>query len=200
MRVITPFGFGETVGLEEKEKLEDQKSIEVILDKPFLEQTQMKLEKGEVFLFSDWAVVRVLNVTAHGWFSNLQFHNSQAGAEAMLIIPTPPDETTFFLNLQSGRFKVNRNLGIVAQHSLIMKPWVDRWAEERTEIFDLISEARKAFRKEKESIAGTSEGIEAFVHLDSEGGGNILGFYLVVPSPNGVIFEKEFEFKLHEDS
>lgn len=200
MRVVTPFGFGETIGLEEKETLANQKFITVILDKPFLDQTQMRLEKGEVFLFSDWAIVRVLNITAHGWFSNLQFHDSQASAEMTLTSPTPPDETTFFLNLQSGRFRVNRDLGMLAQHSLIMKPWVDRWAEERTENFNLIAEARKAFRKEKESIAGTSGGIEAFVHLDSEGGGNILGLYLVVPSPHGVIFEKEFEFKLHEDS
>ena len=118
----------------------------------------------------------------------------------MLAIPTPPDETTFFLNLQFGRFRVNRDLGILAQRSLIMKPWVDRWAKERTEVFDYISEARKAFRKEKEGIAGTSGGIEALVHLDSAGGGNILGFYLVVPSPHGMIFEKEFEFKLYEDS
>ena len=193
MRVVTQFGFGEAESL-------NQESVAVILDEPFLDQKRMNLEKGEIFLFSEWAVLKVLNITGHGWFSNLQFYDFQASAEAMLTIPTPPDETSFFLNLQTGRFKVSRHLGILAQHSLIMKPWVDRWARERTETFNLISEAREAFRKEKESIAGTSGGIEAFVHLDSEGGGNILGFYLVVPSPNGVIFEKDFKFKLHEDS
>jgi hypothetical protein len=200
MRVVTPFGFGETVGLKEKEILVNQGPITVILDKPFLNQNQVRLEKGEVFLFSDWAVIKVLNITGHGWFSNLQFYNSKADAETMLVLPTPPDETTFFLNLQSGRFGVNRHLGILAQYSLILKPWVDRWAKERTETFKYISEAREAFRKEKNSISGTSGGIEVVVHLDSEGGGNILGFYLVVPSPPGVIFEKEFELKLHEDS
>ena len=117
----------------------------------------------------------------------------------MFATPTPPDETTFFLNLQSGRFKLNRDLGILAQHSLILRPWVDRWAEERTETFDYISEAREAFRREKEKIAGTSGGIEAVMHLDSEGGGNILGFYLIVPPPLGIIFEREFALKLYEN-
>ena len=191
MRVVTPFGFGETINLKEK-------FIIVALDKPFLDQDQMGLEKGEVFLFSNWATIKVLNITAHGWFSNLQFHESRASAEMILASPTPPDETTFFLDLQFGRFRVNRDLGILAQHSLIMKPWVDRWAEERTKTFGLISEARKAFHKEKDSVAGTSGGIEAFVHLDGEGGGNILGFYLIVPPPHGVIFEKEFKFKLRD--
>jgi len=191
MRVITQFGFGEAESLE-------QEFIEVILDKPFLDENRIDLRKGEVFLFSDRAVLRVLNITGSGWFSNLQFCDSLA-AEAIVTLPTPPDETTFFLDLTKGIFRVNRRLGLFAQNSLIMKPWVDRWAREEAETFNFISEARKAFQDEKEKIAGTSGGIEAFVHLDMEGGGNILSFYLVVPLPQGVIFEKEFKFKLHDD-
>jgi len=191
MKIITPFGFGKTVGLAGV-SLADQESITVNLDKPFLGKTKTTLEKGQVFLFSDWAVIRVLNISGHGWFSNLQFYGSKASAEATLAIPTPPDETTFFLNLRSGKFKVNRRLGIMAENSLIMKPWIDRWAEERTATFDSVSKARKAFREEIKRSAGTGGGIAASVHVDSAGGENIIGFYLLVPPPQGVIRIEEF--------
>lgn len=191
MRVITPFGFGETASLKES-------PITVVLDEPFLDQKQIGMDKREVFLFSPWAVVKVLNIMGHGWFSNLQFHGSRAEAEMMLDFPSPPDETTFFLDLDSGSFKVNRDLGILAQNSFIMKLWVDRWAKEHTETFAFISKARESFREEKKESGGTTGGIEAFIHLDGEGGGNVLGFYLLITVPRGVVFEKEFDFKLRD--
>ena len=89
MRVVTRFGFGEAESL-------DQAPIAVLLDKPFLGQPKMHLEKGEVFIFSEWAVVRVLNIMGRGLFSNLQFYGSRASAAARLNFPAPPDETAFF--------------------------------------------------------------------------------------------------------
>jgi len=198
MRIITQFGFGEAN--VEGGSLSGQK-VMVNLDEPFQGQSQIGLWEGECFLFSDWVIVKVLNVAGHGVFSNLQFYASKADAEALLALPTPPDETIFLIDLQSGGFKTNHplvGLSVQFQYSFFMRPWLDRWAEERTETFNLISEARKKFRNEVESIAG-AVGISSLIHFDrySE---NVLGFCLVVPPPQGVIFKKEFEFKLHEDS
>lgn len=193
-RVITAFGIGTIV----EEFSSGFEAVRVTLDKPFLGESQIRMGKNEVFLFSDWAIVKVINIAGHGCFSNLQFCDSQVSAEAMLDFSTPPDETIFFLDFQSGRFRVNHQLGLLARHSIIIKPWVDRWAPERTESFNLIAQACEEFLVEKESLAGTTAGIGAFVHLGSEGGGNILGFYIAIPSPQGVIFEKEFELKLRK--
>ncbi len=195
IRVITAFGIGTIV----EGSLSGHEAIIVSLDKPFLDKNQIRMGEKEVFPFSDWVIVKVLNVAGHGVFSNLQFYTSKADAEVMLTLPTPPDETIFLIDLQSGGFKTNHPLGLFAQpqQSFFMRPWLDRWAKERTtETFNLISEARKAFRKEIANTAG-AVGISSFIHLDSQDG-NVLGFCLIVPPPHGVIFEKEFEFKLHD--
>jgi len=194
MKAITPFGFGR-VNLKEREFLTNRGSVAVALETPFLGNKLMDLTRDEVFIFSDWAAVRVLNITAHGLFSNLQFYESRASAEALLTAPVPPDETILFLDLQSGRFKINHRFGVLTK-SIIIRPWVDRWAKEMTTPFELITNAREAFRKETKETAGTSGGIATVIHLDTEGRGNILGFCLTVPPPLGVVFQKEFALKI----
>jgi len=189
MRVVTPHGFGEVESLDEQQ-------ISVTLDQVFLEQNPILLDREQVFLFSDWTIVRVLNITAHGWFSNLQFYPSKESAEAQLSMPSPPDETRFFLDLESGRYTCNRSLGLLVNGPLEIAPWVDRWAEERSVTHRLIEEARIAFRRDKERLAG-STGIQASALLEQEGGGTILAFYLAVAPPQGVIYDREFDLQLY---
>jgi len=192
MRVVTHLGFGEVENL-------DEQHISVLLDEAFLGQNPMTLSKEEVFLFSDWAIVKVLNITAHGWFSNLQFYPSKESAEAQLSKPSPPDETTFFLDLESGRFTCNRQLGLLVKGPLWIQPWIDRWTEEQSTPFTYIHEALTAFQMAKESLAG-SMGIQASALLEREGGGTVLAFYVAIAPPQGVIFEKEFKLQFYQEA
>ncbi|GEM_PF-4141000 len=117
MRVITPFGFGD---ISESRRTGN---VQVELDQPFLGDKVMTLDAGsQVFPFTEVAVARILNISGAGWFSNLQFHKAP---KEQFFLPTPPDETTFFLSLASGDFLVNRELGTLAQKALWIQPWVD---------------------------------------------------------------------------
>lgn len=189
MRVVTSFGFGEAKNPERDPTL-------VTLDTPFFGQKKMEIGKRQLFLFSDWAVLRVIYIEGGGSFANLQFCHCPGCAAAVLGLPAPPGETIFFLDLKRGTFRVNHQLDTLVSQSLIMEVWVDRWARNPTETFVQISAARSAFERKKEGAAQTAQGIKSFLHWDTESGGSILGFCLIVPPPNGVIFEREFELKL----
>lgn len=193
MKVITSYGFGE-IKLTEKEFSENQGTIEVILEESLPGDINRNLPKEEIYLFSNWAIARILNISAHGYFSNFQFCGSRAEAEAILVLPAPPDETKIFLDLQSGIFKTNHALGVLAQDSLLIRPWIDRWAKENTAIFESVNEARNVFKTEIKETAGTSGGIMAITHLEVENKrnmGNILGFAVIIPPPIGVAFQRK---------
>lgn len=186
MRVITHLGLGEVEDWPSEET-----QVTVLLDKPFLGENPILLSKTEVFLLSDTVVVRVLNVTGIGWLSNMQFHDSPMEAREFLIHPTPPDETTFFLDLKSGEFEVNRELGFVVGKVLWLQPWLDRWAPERSRYdFGDVYPAIKAFENDKKKLAGAT-GIHGSMLLDIENS-RLVWLYLAVAPPQGVIFEKKF--------
>lgn len=186
MRVITPFGLGE-LEIEEWEP----PIVRVNLDKPFLEKHALFLDKiSEVFCLSNFAAVRVLNISGSGWFSNLQFHDCPSDARKLLFKNySPPDETTFYLDLKNGSVEVNRELGFAAQKMLWINPWLDRWAIEKAIHSSDYSSTLKLFKEEKEKTAGTTGGIRGSVLLDIENK-KILWCYLFIAT--GVVWEKKF--------
>lgn len=180
MRVITPFGFGEV------EKLPESGSITVDLEQSFLGKSSMWLDRiSQVFPFTDFAVVRVLNITGSGWFSNLQF---QRESQPYPSVFTPPDETTFLLHVLTGHFSVDRELGILAQKFLWIQPWVDRWSVERSTPLDDGDVARAVFDVERKRTVG-SLGIQASILLDMRAQ-KISRFCLMIAPPQGVVYEK----------
>lgn len=186
VRVITPYGFGVVSGRELATS-----SCEVALDEPFLNEKTLRLNPGsEIFPFDVFAVARVLNISGHGWFSNLQFHVTRQEALSRLYLPSPPDETAFFLNFTTGKAEWNRELGVLAGSVLWMQPFVDRWAAEKTRVFDDQKEALRQFRRNRSLLYGAS-GISASLLLDVKNGA-ILWFFIAVAPPQGVIFEKKF--------
>jgi len=186
VRVITPYGFG-VIGDHDVASSSD----EVTLDRPFLNEKTLRLNRvSEVFPFGDFAVARVLNISGHGWFSNLQFHVTRQDTLSRLYLPSPPDETAFFLNFTTGKAEWNRDLGISAGNVMWMWPYVDRWAVERTRVFDDRERALRQFHRKRSLLHGAS-GIATSLLLDVENS-LILWFFIAVAPPPGVIFEKKF--------
>ncbi len=185
VKVITHFGIGSV----EKFPIEEPVAT-VSLQKPFLSQETVILSREEVFALTPWAVVRVLNVSGKGWFSNIQFHLSSESAQQYLFLPSPPDETTFFLDLQSQEVMVTRELGVLARDFLWIKPWLDRWGQEGSETFKDREFAITLFERSKEAIAGAT-GIHSQALLDMRSK-KVLWFYITIAPPEGVIVEKMF--------
>lgn len=185
MQIITQHGFGEL------EKKQEAGYTRVLLEKPFIGKKHLVLGEKESFRFSDWAVARVLNIGGAGWFSNLQFHRSKSDAlEQIFVVPAPPDETLFLFDLDSGRVKISQTVGIPGEDYIWMKPWIDRWIREDTKCFERGSEATAAFKNERDSLGGTSGGIACNALFDVRKQ-ELLWFYITVPPPLGVIFEKK---------
>ncbi len=192
MRVITSYGLGEVDDIEWKGGVS---FVTVALDKPFIDQERMEMNRKNLFIVSDWALVRVINVAARGVFSNMQFHPSKESAEAAFLVPTPPDEILFLLDFEKGRFNVSDNQDFFYDRSAIIRPWIDRWAVEKFDIFPTASDARKKFRQEEADMSGTTGGICSIIHLDGRWGGAVLGFHIAVSYPRGIVIRKEFGIK-----
>jgi len=185
VKVITHFGIGSV----EKFPIEEPVAT-VSLQKPFLNQETITLSRGEVFALTPWAIVRVLNISGRGWFSNIQFHLNSETAKQCLLLPSPPDETTFFLDLLSEDIAVNRALGILAHDFLWIKPWLDRWGQEENETFEDRELAISSFQRGKEAIAGAT-GVHTQALLDMRSK-KVLWFYIAIAPPEGVIVERKF--------
>ena len=186
VRVITPYGFGVIGGHELASH-----SGEVTLDEPFLNEKTLRLDLvSDVFPFGNFAVARVLNIGGHGWVFNIQVPITRQDALSRLYLPSPPDETAFFLNFTTGKAEWNRDLGILAGNVIWMWPYVDRWAVERTRVFDDRERALRQFHRKRSLLHGAS-GISTSLLLDVENGA-MLWFFVAVAPPQGVIFEKKF--------
>ena len=189
MRVVTSYGLGEVNDIEWKGGVS---LVTVNLDRPFLEQERMEMGRGNLFAVSDQVLVRVIRVAARGVFSNMQFHPSKESAEAVFHAPLPPDETLFLIDLKEGRFKVSGDQDFFYDRSAIIRPWIDRWALERFDIFPTASDARRKFREEQADMSGTTGGVCSLIHLDGRWGGTVLGFFVAVSYPAGIVIRKEF--------
>ncbi|MFC1656487.1 hypothetical protein ACFL14_00760 [Patescibacteria group bacterium] len=188
-RVITPFGFG-------KADLDTEGyCIPVELDVPFLGDKTPSLDKGQVFLYSSWAVARVLNITGEGWFSNLQFYISLEEAEKQLTNPAPPDETRFCLDLIEGTFQTNQGLGLIAGEAMLIQPWVDRWAREQTCPIEDLGRAMSVFDYQALCIDAVAGGILSQILLDLQNS-KILILRILVPPP----LEQIVNLKLSSDA
>ncbi len=183
MRVITSYGLGEVNDTEWKG---GTSLITVWLEKPFCDRNMMEMNRKNVYIISDWAIVRVVNVIGYDTFSNLQFFPSRKEAKGAFSNPVPPDETVFLLYLKEGIFEMNCCL---QEESIIIRPWMDQWAKERTEVYESSSEASIAFYREESEVTGTTGGIASSIHLEKK---RILGFFITVPIPNGVVLKKSF--------
>ena len=188
IRVITPFGFGLAEAI-------DEERFNVALDKPFLSRREMELSRKEVFLVSPFGVIRVINASGVGVLSNLQFYSTKAIAlEAIATMARPPDETWFLFDLITGEALSSQGMEILTPDFLTMHPWIDRWATE-----DVMSELRKEYETAKEALEDFEDekkrmtganGISSTA-LFSTRDGKLLGFYITVASPLGVVMEWE---------
>ena len=183
-RVLTSYGFG---------KITVKKSAstcEVSLEQPFLGRSVMMASTtDEIFPFTNTALARVLNIRDRGYFSNLQFLEQEV-ADAQFRMFAPPNETRFFLDLEGGTFQVRPELGMLFYPTLIMRPWIDRWAVERSNYGAGLEQALVGFQEEKESLTGAG-GICAGILLNTSQQ-KIISLYILLPPPHGVIFEKTF--------
>lgn len=191
MRVITRFGFGEAqLSFPARDE-----NIAVHLDKTFRGGETMDLHRiAEVFPFTDYATVRVINTsspTKKGpFFSNLQFHLSPTEAERLLSIPTPVDETTLVLNLENGTFKANRTFSVLPEGTIALAPWVDRWAPGPPMAFGDVVSGVEVFDHVRETFTPASDVISSGILLNILEG-RVMRFFIAIGPPQGVIFEKK---------
>ncbi len=189
MRVITRFGFGEVVS-----SLGNSPLVDVKLEKPWLGKDLMTLDRvSEVFPWSEWATIHVANMERFGTFSNIRFHPTREKAWKQLREPGPPNETTFFLDFVTGNAELNRRLGDLAERFVVLNPWLDRWAPERTICFEEEDEAVEVFATRRGSLV-SGEGICSSLLMDvrNQPQANLLWFILLIEGDvNGPIFERK---------
>lgn len=194
MRIITHLGFGriDTDTLPSRLSIEP---IEVKLEQPFLGKQIVHLSRQEVFQFGVWAIIRILNVGGVGILSNLLFFPSKKEALDYFETPSPPDETRFLVDNLDGSVESDQILGFGTGEFLIVRPWINCWAPERSSMFESQDEAIAGFDDEKSLLAGTSGGISATA-LFSTRDGKILRFSVSIAPPQGIILEYLFPNKL----
>ncbi len=179
MRVITHLGFGDSIR-------EDPNDMVVVrLDEPFLGVQDQIFRKDEMFIFTDWALLRVLNISGGGLFSNLQFFPSQQTAQIALMSPSPPDETRFLIDLRSPDVQINQSLNSSEDYQEIHS-WVDRWAPERGTLYEDGRQAIACFDEDAARLGGAT-GIQASLLIDLEKQ-RLLRFFIAVGPPQGTIY------------
>lgn len=189
IRVVTAIGLGEIDPGEHPGTLPT-----VHLNAPCtLEQPARVMAESEVFPFSDFALVRVVNATGVGVISNLQFLASYAELEQAFVSPRPPDETRFALDLERGSFS-QTPLGFAVERYLWLQPWLDRWSKEMSGHQYLEREedpTPQEFDQWQAQCGGTGGGIfcPAFLDIDDR---QILRFAIAVTAPRGVVFCRRF--------
>lgn len=176
-RVLTHLGFGTMIASKDP-------AVKVELDHPFFGRRGQIFQEKEVFLFSRWALLRVLNISGAGLFSTMQFYPSPEAAWVALGGSTPPDETKIFIDLESLRIGFNRRL--LAEDYLLVNTWIDRWAKEMGAPFEEEGEAVSFFEEEQKCLAGAM-GIGASALLDIRKH-KLLRLYLAVAPPPGIIY------------
>lgn len=179
MRVITPYGLGQTADFH-------QPVIEVTMDSSSPEPALELVRYAEAFPLTDYATVRVINLLGRP-YSNLQFHCTRRLTRRLLTMPSPPDETTFALDLAAGTFAVNRSL-TTDQPALLIRPWIDRWGEERGAPFADAVAALAAFEAELAECVGAG-GIAGSLVLDLLAR-RVLGFAAYTYPPAGVLVHR----------
>lgn len=181
MRVITPYGLGDAADF-------DQPVIEVAMGQGSPEPTLRLVRYAEVFPLTDFAAVRVVNLLGRP-HSNLQFHFTREFTQRMLTMPSPPDETTFAVDLAAGTFAVNRTLQ-TDRPALLIRPWLDRWGEDRGRPFADAAAAVAAFDAEHAECAGAC-GIACSLVLDLPAR-RVLGFAAYAYPPAGTLIHRRF--------
>ena len=194
MRVITEFGLGtvndwpenpdQLVSVNQSALHPRGRVIDLSRNK-----VPRRFLRREVLPLTDYAVIRVINVTGLGIASNLQFYDSKTAAKAVFDDPKPVGETRFLLNLKDSTFQLNYELGFAAvEDCLWLQPWVDRWGIERSGYLDRDEPALEKFDAWREETGGTTGGILASAFLDIPKK-QILRFCIVVATPRGVVYE-----------
>ncbi len=181
MRVITPYGLGDAADFQ-------QPVIEVAMGQGSPDPTLRLVRYADAFPCTDFATVRVINLLGRP-HSNLQFHFTRKFTRQLLAMPSPPDETTFALDLAAGTFALNRSLQS-DQPALLIRPWVDRWGEERGQPFADTAAAVAAFDAEVAECTG-AYGIACSVVLDL-GARRVLRFAAYAYPPAGTLISRHF--------
>lgn len=181
MRVITPYGLGETANFQPP-------VIEVAMGQGSPEPTLRLVRYAEAFPLTDFAAVRVVNLLGQP-HSNLQFHFTWEFTRRLLTMPSPPDETTFAVDLAVGTFRLNRTLQ-TNRPALLIRPWLDRWGEDRGKPFTDTAAALAAFDAELAECTGAC-GIACSLVLDLPAR-RVLGFAAYAYPPAGILVHRRF--------
>lgn len=189
MRVLTHLGFGNI-------SFRGTGFVRVRLDTPFLGQREQRLNLREIFDFTPWAVLRVISMRELRNISNLQFQPTWHSCLRLLRYNTPPDETKFAINFETGDIRVSQPLGLLAERYVVAKPYLDRWSREgpahKVEMYEHRDVAITKFEKHQKQLAGTSGGIFCPL-LMSTHDWKVLRFYIAIAPPQGVIYKEKFD-------
>ncbi len=152
-----------------------------------------KFLRKEVFPLTDYALVRIINITGLGILSNLQFYDSELSAKEIFNCPHPNNEILLLLNLGSLTFQVNYDLGLAIGNYLWLNPRIDKWDLEKTGYtLGYINEDEPTldkFDSWKEETEGTLNGglfSAIFLNIPNK---KIIRFCIVGPKPKGIIYE-----------
>ena len=181
MRVITPYGLGDAADF-------DQPVIDVVMGQGSPEPALRLVRYAEAFPLTDFATVRVINLLGRP-HSNLQFHSTRKFTQRLLTMPSPPDETTLAVDLAAGTFTLNRTLPTVWP-ALLIRPWLDRWGEDRGQPFGDTAAAMAAFDAERTECAGAC-GIACSLVLELPTR-RVLGFAAYAYPPVGIMVHRRF--------
>jgi hypothetical protein len=185
-RVITPFGLGEAEAGPDANG-----NVSVFLDEEWEGRHQRALNRRtHVFPFSNWGVVRVVDLGGGQSISNLEFHRSYPAACDVVRRPCPTNEKRFAFDFERMAFQPNRLPNGRASQCITLQTRIDVWEKQNDGITaPNIATAKNWLQDVMEKNGIPKNGIGAVLVLDLEHQ-RLQSFVLVVAPPIGVIFNK----------
>lgn len=182
-RVITRFGFGEIIE-------EGQSKSSLKLDMPFLgEEIKSFDNRSEIFNFSDYAVLMVIN-TPQAMLSTAIYFPTQEKAKEIFNLHWPPDQCCYLLDFKNLTFELNFQPGLLINEGFNWQSaWLDRWG--KNDIYNLSSteEAGTFIESFRKTMLATSIGITISVLLAMENK-KILSY--IVMAETGIVLDRGF--------
>ena len=164
MPVLTRLGFGES----DRKKDEATGMVQVILEKEYQKKRYYLFFLEETHTFGDWALLRMIHVEGHGFFSNLHFFNTREDTVIDRNRSQPEGEYQFGIELRSARVDLDPRFKSVSENEryLIFETQVGTWVPEPSDSYPQLDVAKKAWSKIE--LMGSEVGIRAGVLIDTE--------------------------------
>ena len=162
-RVITTRGLGRAI-----ESKGNPCTSYVVLDKPSCHRLEHRMPRDEVCEFGTTALIRVLNITGAGLFSNMQFYSSADLARTVFSAPGPPDETRFWIDLETSHVARNRSWSSSLFDCVRFEPRIDGWTTERGGSLNFRNKALESFEDDLRFVYSRAGRISGSVLIDLE--------------------------------